>query len=104
MNNRSFTDFVIGAAAWISLLGFYAIVAGVEEPGAVRRVGGDDDRWQLPPARRAHTPENLCRHCSGSGACDGCRPTACRICRGSGLQPHDQSLVQRLDAMWGEPA
>jgi hypothetical protein len=27
-------------------------------------------------------------------------PSTCRVCRGSGLQPRDTSLVERLNELW----
>ncbi|GAC1402721.1 MAG: hypothetical protein NVSMB64_03010 [Candidatus Velthaea sp.] len=100
MRDRSFADFMVGALACISVLGFYAVIrdadASVEEQ---RRLA--EARWDLPrKRRRRRTPEDYCRHCGGNGACDACGPQSCRICRGSGLQPHDQSLLPRLSAMW----
>ena len=59
------------------------------------------EKWALPrKRRRRRSPEDDCRHCTGTGACEECSPAACRVCRGTGLQPHDASLATRLTALW----
>jgi hypothetical protein len=97
MNNRSFADLMVGVLAYVSLTGLAAIAA---EP-AVERAPRSDERWSLPvKRRRRRVREDACRHCSGSGQCDACMPATCRVCRGTGLQPRDMSLVPRLDELW----
>lgn len=101
MNNRSFTDFIVGALACMSVLGF-AVVLREGEPRVAERRPPSPDPWVLPQKRRRRrTPEDFCRHCHGAGACDACTPSTCRVCRGSGLQPRDETLVPRLVALWG---
>jgi hypothetical protein len=97
MNNRSFADLMVGVLAYVSLTGLAAIAA---EP-AVERAPRSDERWSLPvKRRRRRVREDACRHCSGSGQCDACMPATCRVCRGTGLQPRDMTLVPRLTELW----
>jgi hypothetical protein len=100
MKDRAFTDFVVGALACVSVLGFCALVKETElyREGQRRR---DAERWALPrKKRRRRSPEDDCRHCTGSGVCEECAPTPCRVCKGSGLQPHDEATVARLASLW----
>ena len=100
MRDRTFADFMVGALACISVLGFYAVLRETEfyADERRRRVA---ERWALPPRkRRARSPEDVCRHCTGTGVCDECAPAHCRVCQGSGAQPHDEALVSRLSALW----
>jgi hypothetical protein len=32
--------------------------------------------------------------------CDSCAPSWCRVCRGTGLQPRDASVLARLNQLW----
>lgn len=99
MRDRTFADFVVGALACISMFGFCAMLKESDLDGEQRR--RDRERWTLPPARRAmRSPEDDCRHCNGSGACAECAPVPCRVCKGSGEQPHDRAVVTRLTALW----
>ena len=100
MNKRSFADLMVGVLAYVSLTGLAAIAV---EPAAGSRVRTTvaDERWSLPvKRRRRRVREDACRHCSGSGACDACMPATCRVCRGTGLQPRDATLVPRLTELW----
>jgi hypothetical protein len=100
MHKRAFADLMVGVLAYVSLTGLAAIVA---EPGApaLPRNGQADRRWALPlERRRRRVREDACRHCSGSGQCDACQPATCRVCRGTGLQPRDATLVPRLIELW----
>jgi DnaJ-class molecular chaperone len=104
MRDRTFADFMAGAIACISVLGFYAVLRETElhqqQRGAERR-RAEAERWALPrKRRRRHSPEDDCRHCTGSGTCDECAPSACRVCKGTGLQPHDAAIVSRLSTLW----
>ena len=95
MNNRSFADLMVGVLAYVSLSGLAAIAA---EPVAARK---PEPRWSLPVKRRLRrVREDACRHCSGSGHCDACMPATCRVCRGTGLQPRDATLLPRLTELW----
>jgi hypothetical protein len=97
MNNRSFADLMVGVLAYVSLTG----LAAIAEPVAASAVARPDERWALPvKRRRRRVREDACRHCTGSGQCDACQPSTCRVCRGSGLQPRDASLVPRLTGLW----
>ncbi len=98
MKSRSFTDLMVNVLAYVSLSGLI-VIAG--EP--VRRKRPLDRRWTLPlkqRRRRRRVAEDECRHCKGSGHCEACMPATCRVCRGSGLQPRDASLVERLNELW----
>jgi hypothetical protein len=96
MNNRSFADLMVGVLAYVSLSG----LAAIAEPVPHRR-GTADQRWTLPVRRmRRRVVEDACRHCSGSGRCEACVPAACRVCRGTGLQPRDATLLPRLAELW----
>ena len=100
MKDRSFADFMIGALACISVLGFCAVLKETEfyQEERQRRAGA---RWTLPRTRRRRrSPEDDCRHCTGTGACSECGPAPCRVCKGSGLQPHDSHIASRLAAIW----
>jgi hypothetical protein len=104
MNKRSFADLMVGVLAYVSLSGLAAIAV---EPGAVPREStpestpDPDERWSLPvKRRRRRVREDACRHCSGSGECTACMPATCRVCRGTGLQPRDATLVPRLTELW----
>ena len=100
MRDRSFADFMVGALACISVLGFYAVLRESEFYQEERRRRAAE-RWNLPRRkRRRRSPEDDCRHCSGSGACRECNPSPCRVCKGSGLQPRDAAIVDRLSAIW----
>ena len=107
MRDRTFADFMAGALAWISVIGVYALLRETELDRQHRRDQRDRhdaERWALPrKRRRRRSPEDDCRHCTGSGQCDECAPSACRVCNGTGLQPHDDALVFRLAALW-DPA
>jgi hypothetical protein len=107
MRDRTFADFMAGALACISVLGFYAVLRETELQHGQRRAQArrhDRDRWALPPKRRRRrSPEDDCRHCTGSGECGECAPAACRVCKGTGLQPHDEAIVARLSTLW-DPA
>jgi hypothetical protein len=100
MNKRSFADLLVGVLAYVSLTGLAAIAV---EP-AIRgkgRSAHSDERWALPvKRRRRRVREDACRHCSGTGQCDACMPATCRVCRGTGLQPRDASLLPRLTELW----
>ena len=99
MNKRSFADLMVGVLAYVSLTGLAAIAS--EPTAAVKRSCNPDARWSLPVKRlRRRVREDACRHCSGSGQCDACTPATCRICRGTGLQPRDATLVPRLTELW----
>ncbi len=103
MRDRIFADFMAGAIACISVLGVYAVLRETEQHQGQRRGEPRDDaeRWALPPKRRRRrSPEDDCRHCTGSGECEECAPAPCRVCSGTGLQPHDAALVSRLAALW----
>jgi hypothetical protein len=100
MNKRSFADLMVGVLAFVSLTGLAAIAV---EPaaGSRNRTAVADERWSLPvKRRRRRLREDACRHCSGSGTCDACMPATCRVCRGTGLQPRDATLVPRLTELW----
>ncbi|MEA2664679.1 MAG: hypothetical protein QOI11_1623 [Candidatus Eremiobacteraeota bacterium] len=100
MKDRAFTDFVVGALACVSVLGFCALVKETELYRESQR-RRDAERWALPrKKRRRRSPEDDCRHCTGSGVCEECAPTPCRVCKGSGLQPHDEATVARLASLW----
>ncbi|HEV2738794.1 MAG TPA: hypothetical protein VGU66_09465 [Candidatus Elarobacter sp.] len=104
MRDRTFADFMAGAIACISVLGFYAVLRETELHQQQRRDErrrADAERWALPrKRRRRHSPEDDCRHCTGSGTCDECVPSPCRVCKGTGLQPHDAAIVSRLSTLW----
>ena len=106
MRDRTFADFMAGALAWISVLGFYAVLRETELQGRRReeRRRHDAERWALPRKRRRRSPEDDCRHCTGSGECTECAPSACRVCKGTGLQPHDDAIVSRLAMLWDPSA
>jgi hypothetical protein len=96
MNSRSFADLMVGVVAYVSLTGLAAIAEPLAERKAVK-----DERWALPvKRRRRRVREDACRHCTGSGQCDACQPSTCRVCRGTGLQPRDATLVPRLTELW----
>jgi hypothetical protein len=96
MNSRSFADLMVGVLAYVSLTG----LAAIAEPASERKPARDP-RWELPvKRRRRRVREDACRHCTGSGRCDACRPSTCRVCRGTGLQPRDATLVPRLTGLW----
>jgi hypothetical protein len=100
MRDRTFADFMVGALACISVLGVYAVLKETELYDEARR-RRESERWALPSKRRrSHSPEDDCRHCTGSGQCDECAPAACRVCQGTGLQPHDAAIVSRLCSLW----
>jgi len=100
MRERTFADFMIGALACISVLGFYAVLRDTELTNEERRRRAAA-RWSLPrKRRRGLSPEDRCRHCTGLGSCAECGPGACRMCRGSGVQPRDAALAARLSALW----
>lgn len=91
---------MVGALACVSVLGFYALVKETELAREERRLRAAA-RWALPrKRRRRRSPEDDCRHCTGSGTCRDCAPAACRVCTGSGLQPRDAVTVRRLTALW----
>jgi hypothetical protein len=96
MRKRSFADLVAGVLACISVIGCCAVLGRSERFAGLRRGAL---RWSLP-RRRRRSPEDDCRHCTGSGSCAGCAPAACRVCRGTGSQPRDEATVARLSALW----
>jgi DnaJ-class molecular chaperone len=104
MRDRTFADFMAGALACISVLGFCAVLRETEQlrESQRRAVGRHDaERWALPQKRRRRrSPEDDCRHCIGRGECHECAPAACRVCKGTGLQPHDAAIVSRLSTLW----
>lgn len=100
MEKRSFADLLVGVLAYVSLTGLAAIAVEPAIAGA-RANARADERWALPvKRRRRRVREDACRHCAGSGQCDACSPATCRVCRGSGLQPRDATLVPRLTELW----
>lgn len=100
MKDRSFADFMVGALACISVLGFYAVLKETEMLHEQRRRQAAE-RWSLPRKRkRRRSPEDDCRHCTGTGECEECAPSPCRVCKGNGLQPHDAAIASRLTALW----
>ena len=107
MRDSSFAGFMAGALACISVLGFYAVLRDTELHHDRRREElrrHEAERWALPrKRRRRRPPEDDCRHCTGSGRGDDCAHDACRVCRGTGLQPHDAAIASRLAALW-DPA
>jgi len=107
MKDRSFADFMAGALACISVLGFCAMLRETEhqERRRAERRRHDAERWALPRKRRRRpSPEDDCRHCTGSGECEDCAPSPCRVCGGTGVQPHDDAIVSRLSALWDPSA
>jgi hypothetical protein len=96
MRDRTFADFMAGAIACLSVLGCFAVLRESARAAAPAELG----RWALPRTRRRHSPEDDCRHCTGSGACEECAPAACRVCKGTGLHPRDQAVVSRLRLLW----
>jgi hypothetical protein len=100
MKDRTFADFMVGAIACVSVLGFYAVLKESEFYQEERRRRAAE-RWMLPRRkRRRRSPEDDCRHCTGSGLCEDCAPAPCRLCKGTGIQPRDEALVSRLTALW----
>jgi hypothetical protein len=100
MKDRTFVEFTLGALACISVLGLYALIGETERYRAEQRARAAR-RWVLPRKRRpGRTPENDCRHCSGTGTCTHCAPADCRVCKGTGIQPRDAGLVGRLGTLW----
>ncbi len=100
MRDRSFADFMVGALACMSVLGFYALLKESELNAQARRRAAAE-RWTLPLKRKKRrSPEDDCRHCTGTGECEDCAPAPCRVCSGNGLQPHDAAIVSRLAALW----
>jgi len=98
MKQRSFADLLIGVLAYVSLTSLAVMAA---ESAAALRKPVLDERWSLPvKRRRRRIREDACRHCHGSGQCEACSPAACRVCRGTGLQPRDATLVPRLTELW----
>jgi hypothetical protein len=96
MKKRSFADLMIGVLAYVSLSGLVALAAVPPQ-----RKRSPDRRWSLAvKRRRRRVAEDACRHCKGSGHCEACMPATCRVCRGSGLQPRDTALVERLNELW----
>ncbi len=98
MRARSFADLLIGVIGYVSLAGLMAMTA---QPARPKR--NPDRRWKLPVERRRrskHVVEDECRHCKGLGHCAACLPATCRVCRGSGVQPRDTALVERLNELW----
>ena len=98
MKPRSFGDVVLSVVAYVALSG---LISFVSEP--VQRKRTPDRRWRLPlkaKRRRRRVAEDACRHCKGTGQCEACMPGTCRVCRGSGMQPRDSSLVVRLNDLW----
>ena len=97
MKSRSFADLMVGVLAYVSLAGLAAV-----STHAAPRARVADRRWSLPARRRPRrrVAEDACRHCAGSGHCAACLPVGCRVCRGSGLQPRDASIVDRLNELW----
>jgi len=88
---------MVGVLAYVSLTGLAAIAS---DPAPERRPAADR-RWALPvKRRRRRVREDACRHCTGSGRCHACMPATCRVCRGTGLQPRDATLVPRLLELW----
>jgi len=84
----------------MSVLGIYAMVRESELYQEQRRRAAAE-RWTLPRRRkRRRSPEDDCRHCTGTGACADCAPQPCRVCNGNGLQPHDAAIASRLTAIW----
>ncbi|HTJ26623.1 MAG TPA: hypothetical protein VMA36_10695 [Candidatus Limnocylindria bacterium] len=91
---------MVGAIACVSVLGFYAVLKESEFYQEERRRRAAE-RWMLPRRkRRRRSPEDDCRHCVGTGVCEECAPTPCRLCQGTGIQPRDEALVSRLTALW----
>ncbi|MDB5028168.1 MAG: hypothetical protein JWO66_1857 [Candidatus Eremiobacteraeota bacterium] len=103
MKDRSFAELMIGAIACISVLGVCAVLKETElDEQRKRRAAA---KWALPRKRkRRRSPEDDCRHCTGTGTCDECAPAACRVCQGNGLQPRDAAVVSRLAALWNPTA
>ncbi len=100
MKDRSFADFLVGALACVSVLGMCAMLKETELHREERN-RRDAERWALPrKKRRRRSPEDDCRHCAGCGVCGECAPGPCRVCRGTGLQPHDTATAARLAALW----
>ncbi|HYZ17715.1 MAG TPA: hypothetical protein VE591_14995 [Candidatus Acidoferrum sp.] len=100
MKDRTFADFMAGAIACVSVLGFYAVLKETEFYQEERRRRAAE-RWMLPRRRRRRSsPEDECRHCSGTGECEDCAPAPCRLCRGNGVQPRDPATAARLNALW----
>ena len=100
MRDRSFADFMVGALACMSVLGFYALLKETEVYAEQRRRAAAE-RWALPRKRKKRrSPEDDCRHCTGSGECVECAPQPCRVCNGNGLQPHDAAIASRLSRLW----
>jgi hypothetical protein len=101
MYYRRFAGFIAGALACVSVLGgFFALLREAEHYAQrQRQLAGL--RWALPRRHRLRcSPEDDCRHCGGAGSCPQCEPGTCRVCKGKGLQPHDDALVSRLSALW----
>lgn len=101
MRERSVSDFLAGALACVTLLGFCALVRENERTREIeRRRSVKRDRWALPARLRRRSPEDDCRHCEGTGECTECVPSECRVCDGTGLQPRDPMTTLRLVALW----
>ena len=100
MKDRTFADFMIGALTCISVLGLCAVLkeTTLYQEQQERRAA---QKWALPrKRRRRRSPEDDCRHCTGTGECGECAPAPCRVCKGNGLQPHDAGIKSRLTALW----
>jgi hypothetical protein len=101
MSNGRFAGFMAGALACVSVLGGCFALLREAEIYAQRRRQHAVQRWALPRKhRRRRSPEDDCRHCGGAGTCPQCEPAECRVCKGEGLQPHDDAIVSRLSAIW----
>jgi hypothetical protein len=91
---------MVGTLACISVLSVYAALKETELYREEQRRRAAL-RWVLPRRRRRRrSPEDDCRHCTGIGTCEGCAPSTCQVCRGSGVQPRDEVLTQRLASLW----
>lgn len=100
MRDRTFADFIVGALTCISVLGLCVVIKDTElyRESERRRA---NERWELPRRRRrSRSPEDDCRHCTGTGLCAECTPAPCRVCRGTGVQPRDAGVAGRLALLW----
>lgn len=102
MRPRSFGGLIVEFVAYGLLGGVLALARRARRAElAARPAAAPDLRFALPAKRRRRrVAEDDCPHCGGSGDCPRCRPAACRVCRGTGLQPRDPALLTRLEALW----
>lgn len=104
MRDRDLLDVALRFALCVAVVATYALVRDAERAASATPPRPDlasaDRRFRLSEMRRSRrAPEDRCTSCAGFGFTSDAAHF-CSRCHGRGVEPHDATLVRKLDALW----